>query len=209
MVGKCGASVLLLSFTLVHIHIYPKLSFSIKTLPSNPLGCLADQKERRFWLIPVNCGGFPLRLSTTAFGSGAHQIHLLSWISMGLRLFGFAKSIDLGLIPSRIDFGIQLWWTALVSLRWVLMWVPPQSLVFPSSVDICTDGTHVFPSLLLWLNGWFASCPSLTFAFKKFSYFSECTECHLTESLVLQGFVVALMMALTGHSHSFECLFHN
>ena len=120
-------------------------------------------------------------------------MHLLSWTSKGL-------------IPSRMDFGIQLWWAALGFLCWVLMWVPPQSLVFPSSVDICTDGTHVFPSLLLWLNGWFASCPSLTFAFKKFSYFSECTECHLTESLVLQGFVAALVMALTGHSHCSECL---
>ena len=183
MTRKGRASVLLLSFTLVHIHIYPKLSFSIKTLPSNPLSCLADQKERRFWLIPVNCWEFPLRLSIAAFESGAHQIHRLSWVSKGLLLFGFAKLIDLGLLPSRIDFSIRLRWTALVSLRWVLMWVPPQSLVFPSSVDICTDGTHVFPSLLLWLNGWFASCPSLTFAFKKFSYFSECTECHWQKAL--------------------------
>ena len=56
----------------------------------------------------MNYGGFPLRLSVAAFESGAHQIHLLSWGSVGLLLFGFAKSIDLGLIPSRIDFGIQL-----------------------------------------------------------------------------------------------------
>ena len=206
MTGKGGARALLLLFALVHIHIYPKSRFSIKTIPSNLLSCLTNQKGRRFWLIPVNCGGFPLCLFVAAFESGAHQIYLLSWVSMGLLLFGFAKLIDLGLIPSRMDFGIQLRWTALASLRWVLMWVPPQSLVFPSSVDICTDGTHVFPSLLLWLNGWFASCPSLTFAFKKFSYFSECTECHLTESLVLQGTVAALMMALTWHSLRFECL---
>ena len=56
----------------------------------------------------MNCGVFSLRLSAAAFESDAHQIHLLSWVSMGLLLFGFAKSIDLGLIPSRMDFGIQL-----------------------------------------------------------------------------------------------------
>ena len=149
MTGKGRASVLLLPFTLVHIHIYPKLSFSIKTLPSNSLSCLTGQRKRRFWLSPVNCGGFPLRLFVAAFGSDAHQIHLLSWVSMGLLLFGFAKSIDLGLIPSRMDFGIQLWWAALASLCWVLMWVLPQILVLPSSVGIGTDGTHVFPTFLL------------------------------------------------------------
>ena len=121
MTGKGRASVLLLPFTLVHIHIYPKLSFSIKTLHSNPLSCLTGQKERRFWLIPVNCWGFPLRLFVAAFESGVHQLHLLSWVGMGLLLFGFAKSIDLGLIPSRMDFGIQLWWAALASLCWVLI----------------------------------------------------------------------------------------
>ena len=143
-VGKGGASVLLLPFTLVHIHIYPKLSFSIETLHSNPLSCLTDQKERRFWLIPVNCGGFPLCLFVAAFESGAHQLHLLSWVGMGLLLFGFAKSIDLGLLPSRIDFGIQLRWTALASLCWVLLWVHPQSLVLLGIVGVGTDGTHVF-----------------------------------------------------------------
>ena len=167
MVGKCGENVLLLSFTLVHIHIYPKLSFSIKTLHSNLLSCLTDQKERRFWLIPVNCGGFPLRLSVAAFESGAHQIYLLSWVGLGLLLFGFAKLIDLGLIPSRIDFGTQMRWAALGSLCWVLLWVHPQSLVLPGVVGVGTDGTHVFPVLLLWLNGWFASHPSLTFPFQK------------------------------------------
>ena len=86
------------------------------------------------------------------------------------------------------------------------MWVPSRSLVLPGVVSLGTDGTHVFPILLLWLNGWFASRPSLTFPFKKFSYFSECTECHLTESLVLQGSVAALMMALTWHSRYSECL---
>ena len=85
--------------------------------------------------------------------------------------------------------------------------MPPQSLGLPSSAGIGTDGTHIFPILLLWLNGWFASHSSLTFAFKKFSYFSEFTECYLTESLALQGIVAALMMALTWHSHCFECLF--
>lgn len=209
MTGKGGARALLLLFALVHIHIYSKSRFSIKTLPSNLLSCLTNQKGRRFWLIPVNCGGFPLRLSVAAFESGAHQIYLLSWVSMGLLLFGFAKLIDLGLISSRMDFGTQLRWAALGSLCWVLLWVHPQSLVLPGIVGIDTDGTHVFPILLLWLNGWFASRPSLTFPFKKFSCFSECTECHLTESLVLQGFVAALMMALTGHSYCFECLFHN
>ena len=49
-----------------------------------------------------------MRLSVAAFESGAHQIHLLSWVSMGLLLFESAKLIDLGLIPSRIDFGTQL-----------------------------------------------------------------------------------------------------
>ena len=148
-----------------------------------------------------------LRLIAAATDSSIHQLHPLSWVSMGLFLFGFAKLIDLGLIPSRIDFSIQLRWMALDSLCWVLMWVPPQSLVLPRVVSLGTDGTHVFPILLLWLNGWFASHPSLTFPFKKFSYFSECTECHLTESLVLQGSVAALMMALTWHSLRFECLF--
>ena len=165
MTGKGGARALLLLFALVHIHIYSKLGFSIKTLSSNLLSCLTDQKERRFWLIPVNCGEFPLRLSVAAFESGAHPIHLLSWVSMGLLLFGFAKLIDLGLLPSRIDFSIQLRWTALGSLCWVLMWVPPQSLVLPGIVRIGTDGTHVFPILLLWLNGWFASRSSMTFHF--------------------------------------------
>ena len=47
-------------------------------------------------------------LFVAAFESGAHQLHVLSWVGMGLLLFGFAKSIDLGLIPSRMDFGIQL-----------------------------------------------------------------------------------------------------
>ena len=120
-------------------------------------------------------------------------MHLLSWVSKGL-------------IPSRMDFGIQLWWAALGSLCWVLMWVPPRSLVLLGVVSLGTDGTHIFPILLLWLNGWFASHPSLTFPFKKFSYFSECTECQLTESLALQGTVAALMMALTWHSLRFECL---
>ena len=49
-----------------------------------------------------------MRLSVAAFESGAHQIHLLSWISMGLLLFDSAKLIDLGLIPSRVNFSIQL-----------------------------------------------------------------------------------------------------
>ena len=120
-------------------------------------------------------------------------MHLLSWVSKGL-------------IPSRMDFGIQLWWAALGFLCWVLMWVPPRSLVLLGVVSLGTDGTHIFPILLLWLNGWFASHPSLTFPFKKFSYFSECTECQLTESLALQGTVAALMMALTWHSLRFECL---
>ena len=207
MTGKGGARALLLLFALVHIRIYSKLGFSIKTIPSNPLSCLTNQKGRRFWLIPVNCWEFPLRLSVATFQSGVHQLHVLSWVGMGLLLFGFAKSIDLGLIPSRMDFGIQLWWAALGSLCWVLMWVPPRSLVLLGVVSLGTDGTHIFPILLLWLNGWFASRPSLTFAFKKFSYFSECTECYLTESLALQGIVAALMMALTWHSHCFECLF--
>ena len=193
MVGKCGASVLLLPFTLVHIHIYSKSRFLIKTPPSNPLSCLTGQKERRFWLIPVNCGVFSLRLSVAAFESGAHQIHLLSWVSVGL-------------IPLRIDFGIQLRWTALdSSLCWVLMWVPPRSLVFPRVVSLGTDGTHVFPILLLWLAGWLINRLSLTFSFKKVFLFSECTECHWSESFVLQGTVAALMMALTWHSHCFEC----
>lgn len=52
--------------------------------------------------------GYPLRLSTAAFESGAHQIHLLSWVSMGLLLFDSANLIDLELIPSRIDFGTQM-----------------------------------------------------------------------------------------------------
>ena len=121
-------------------------------------------------------------------------MHLLSWVSKGL-------------IPSRMDFGIQLWWAALGFLCWVLMWVPPRSLVLLGVVSLGTDGTHIFPILLLWLNGWFASHPSLTFPFKKVPYFSECTECYLTESLVLQGTVAALMMALTWHSLCFECLF--
>ena len=205
MAGKGRVSVLLLHFALVHIHIYPKSRSSIKTIPSNPLSCLTNQKGRRFWLIPVNCWEFPLRLSVATFQSGVHQLHVLSWVGMGLLLFGFAKSIDLGLIPSRMDFGIQLWWAALGFLCWVLMWVPPQSLVFPSSVGIGTDGTHVFPTFLLWLNGWLTSHPSLTFPFKKVFLFSECTECHLTESLVLQGSVAALMTALTWHSPYLEC----
>ena len=217
MTRKGWASVLLLSFTLVHIHIYPKLSFSIKTLPSNPLSCLADQKERRFWLIPVNCWGFPLRLSVAAFESGAHQIYLLSWVSMGLLLFGFAKLIDLGLLPSRIlilDYShqesilafscderhlvpcaecwcerlhevllcLELWALALTALTFFLFF--------------CLDWPGDWSIVLLWL-----------FLSKKFSYFSECTECPLTESLVLQGTVAALMMALIWHSHCFECLF--
>ena len=49
-----------------------------------------------------------MRLSVAAFESGAHQLRLLSWVSMGLLLFESTKSIDLGLIPSRMDFGIQL-----------------------------------------------------------------------------------------------------
>ena len=49
-----------------------------------------------------------MRLSVAAFESGVHQLHLLSWVGMGLLLFGFAKSIDLGLILSRLDFSIQL-----------------------------------------------------------------------------------------------------
>ena len=207
MVGKGRVSVLLLHFTLVHIHIYPKLSFSIKTLHSNPLSCLTDQKERRFWLIPVNCGGFPLCLFVAAFESGAHQIYLLSWVSMGLLLFGFAKLIDLGLIPWRIDFAfscderhlppcaecwceclhevlfcLELWALALTALTFFLFF--------------CFDWTDGLLVVFLRL-----------FLSKKFSYFSECTECHLTESLVLQGIVAALMMALTWHSHCFECLF--
>ena len=111
--------------------------------------------------------GYPLRLSIAAFGSGDQQIHLLSWVSVGLLLFESTKSIDLGLIPSRIDFSTQMRWTALGSLCWMLMWVTPQSLVFPSSVGIGTDGTHVFPILLLWLNGWLTSHPFSTFPFKK------------------------------------------
>ena len=101
------ASVLLLSFTLVHIHIYPKLSFSIKTLHSNPLSCLTDQKERRFLTDSCELWGFPLRLSIVAFESSVYQPHLLSRVSMGFLLFKSAKSIDLGLIPSRINFSIQ------------------------------------------------------------------------------------------------------
>ena len=49
-----------------------------------------------------------MRLSIVAFESSVYQLHVLSWVGMGLLLFGFAKSIDLGLIPSRMDFGIQL-----------------------------------------------------------------------------------------------------
>ena len=146
-----------------HTHIF-------KTLPSNSLSCLTGQRKRRFWLSPVNCGGFPLRLFVAAFGSDAHQIHLLSWVSLGL-------------IPSRINFGIQLRWTALDFLCWVLMWVLPQSLVSPRVVILGTDGTHVFPILLLWLARWLINRLSLTFAFKKFSYFSECTECHWQKAL--------------------------
>ena len=116
MMGIGRASVLLLPFTVVHICIYSKLGFSIKTLPSNLLSCLTDQKERRFWLIPVNCGGFPLCL------------------------FESAKSIDLGLIPSRINFGTQMRLTALASLCWVLLWVLPQSFVLPGVVILGTDG---------------------------------------------------------------------
>ena len=170
MTGKGGARALLLLFALVHIRIYSKLGFSIKTLPSNSLSCLTGQRKRRFWLSPVNCGGFPLRLFVAAFGSDAHQIHLLSWVSLGL-------------IPSRINFGIQLRWTALDFLCWVLMWVLPQSLVSPRVVILGTDGTHVFPILLLWLARWLINRLSLTFAFKKFSYFSECTECHWQKAL--------------------------
>ena len=55
-------------------------------------------------MIPVDCEGFLLRLSTVAFGSDDQRSHLLSWVSMGLFLFGFAKSIDLGLIPSKVVF---------------------------------------------------------------------------------------------------------
>ena len=105
-----------------------------------------------------------------------------------------------------MDFGIQLWWAALDSLCWVLMWVPPQSLVLPSSVGTGTDGTHIFPILLLWLNGWLTSHPSLTSPFIKVFLFSECTECHWSESLALQGIVAAFMMALTWHLRCFECL---
>ena len=60
--------------------------------------------------------------------------------SMGLFLFGFAKSIYLWLLPPRIDFGIQPQWTALGSLCQVLMWVFPQSLVLPGVVSLGTDG---------------------------------------------------------------------
>ena len=63
--GKGWSKGFTLSFTLVHIRIYSKLRFSIKTPPSSLLSCLIDQK--RFWLIPVNCGGFPLQFLITAF----------------------------------------------------------------------------------------------------------------------------------------------
>ena len=129
--GKGGARALLLLFTLVHIRIYSKSRFSIKTLPSNPLSCLTDQNKRRFWLIPMNCVGFALRLSVSVFESSAHPIYLLSWVSWGL-------------IPSRIDFSIQLRRTALDSLCWVLMWVPPQSLVFPSPVALALKALTFF-----------------------------------------------------------------
>ena len=205
MTGKDGAGGLLLSFTLVHIHIYPKSRFSIKTLHSNPLSCLTDQKERRFWLIPVNCGEFPLRLSIVAFKSSVYQPHLLSWVSMGLLLFRFAKLIDLGLLPSRIDFSIQLRWAALGSLCWVLLWVHPQSLVLPGIVGVGIDGTHVFPILLLWQVGWLTSHTFPMASSRKVFLFFECTECHWSESLVLQGTVAALMMALTWHSLRLEC----
>ena len=45
-VGRRRASVLLLLFTLVYIHIYSKLGFSIKTISSNPLSCLMGEKKR-------------------------------------------------------------------------------------------------------------------------------------------------------------------
>lgn len=209
MAGTGRVSVLLLHFALVHIHIYPKSRFSIKTLHSNPLSCLTDQKERRFWLIPVNCGEFPLRLSIVAFKSSVYQPHLLSWVSMGLLLFRFAKLIDLGLLPSRIDFSIRLRWTALDSLCWVLVWVPPQSLVLPGVVSLGTDGTHIFPILLLWLNGRFASHPSLTFPFKKFSYFSECTECHWQKALSCKDLWQHSWRHWLGTHLALSAFFHN
>ena len=56
----------------------------------------------------MNLGEIPLRLSVAALESGAPQIHPLSRVSMGLFLFDSAKLIDLGLIPSRMDFSIQM-----------------------------------------------------------------------------------------------------
>ena len=117
MVGKGGASVLLLPFALVHIHIYSKLRFPIKTLPSNPLSCLMGQKKRGFWLSFVNCGGFPLRLSIAAFESGAHQMHLLSWVSKGLLLLGSTKSDWFGANPIKNGF----WHSAVMNGTWFLV----------------------------------------------------------------------------------------
>ena len=121
MARKDGARTLLLLFTLVHIHIYSKSRFSIKTIPSNPLSCLMGQKKRKFWLSPVNCGGFPL-LHLEAVPISFTSFPRLAWDLSCL------KSVDLGLIPFRIVFSVH------GSLCWVLMWVPPQSLVLSNFV---------------------------------------------------------------------------
>ena len=57
---------------------------------------LLDRSEREK-ILTDSCElwGILVRLSVAAFESDAHQIHLLSWVSVGL-------------IPLRIDFGIQL-----------------------------------------------------------------------------------------------------
>ena len=68
----------------------------------------------------------------------------LAW---GFSYSDLLNRIDFGLIPSRIDFSIQLRWTALASLCWVLLWVHPQSLVLLGIVGVGTD----LALTLLWV----------------------------------------------------------
>ena len=115
--------------------------------------------------------GYPLRLSTAAFQSDAYQIHLLSWVSMELPLFESAKSIDPGLISSRIDFGTQVderhlvpcaecWCECLHEVLFCLVLWALALTALTFFLLFCFDWMDDWLAILLWL-----------FLSKKFSYF--------------------------------------
>ena len=90
-----------------HTHIF-KIRIFNQNSTFKSIELLDGSEKEKVLTASCELWGIPVTPVYCCIWKWCSSVHLLSWVSMGLLLFGFAKLIDLGLLPSRIDFSIRL-----------------------------------------------------------------------------------------------------